>query len=222
MSTTTAATVSNRASVSRQPNFFAHDVHLRHETQVLGCHRGPVADTTGRQLTPDAANEPPTNDLETLQARDQLLSGLRKRVELMQRYSKLADVSKTYRSGAVPGVPLERTNRSTHRIHNVRKRLGPEAIAQLVSDYQAGASTLALMQQYSIGKGTVLGILDDHGVTRRHQPLTEDQVQQAIELYQQGWSLARVGRRLGRDDTLIHLTLKRAVVARRDTHGRSR
>jgi len=82
MSTTTAATVSNRASVSRQPNFFAHDVHLRHETQVLGCHRGPVADTTGRQLTPDAANEPPTNDLETLQARDQLLSGLRKRVEL--------------------------------------------------------------------------------------------------------------------------------------------
>jgi hypothetical protein len=61
----------------------------------------------------------------------------------------------------------------------------------------------------------VLSILDDHGVTRRHQPLTEDQVQQATELYQQGWSLAQVGEHLGRDATVILLVLKRAGVARR-------
>jgi hypothetical protein len=97
----------------------------------------------------------------------------------------------------------------------VRKRLGQEAIAQLAADYQAGASTTALMKRYGIGKGTVLKILDDHGVVRRHQPLSKAQVQQAIELYRRGWSAARVGRYMGREDGLILLTLKRAGMERR-------
>lgn len=140
-------------------------------------------------------------------------------MELMQRYSKLADVSKTCRPDGVRRVPVVR--RPT-RVHSVRKRLGPETIAQLVADYQAGMATTALTMKYRIGKGTVLRLLDDHGVHRRHQPLTEEQVQQAIALYQQGWSLARVGKHLGREDTLIWLTLKRTGVPRRDAHGRER
>jgi len=119
-----------------------------------------------------------------------------RRVELIQRYSNLADVSKICRSDGVGAVPLERSDRSTHRIHNVRKRLGPEVVAQLVTDYQSGLATTALTPKYKIGKGTVLRILDDHGVVRRHQPLSQGQVEQAIELYRQGWSLAPVGQRL--------------------------
>jgi hypothetical protein len=141
-------------------------------------------------------------------------------VELVQRYSNLPVVARFTSSTPVPGVPLERTGRSSHRVHNVCKRLGPEVIAQLVADYQAGLSTTVLTSKYSLGKGTVLRILDDHGVTRRHQPLTEEQMQQAVELYQQGWSLARVGQYLGRDASMIHLTLKRVGMARRDCHGR--
>jgi hypothetical protein len=73
---TPAATASNRISIRRPSTFIDRGVHLRHQTQVLGCHRGPLAAATGRQLTPAAANEPPTNDLETPQARDQHVSGL--------------------------------------------------------------------------------------------------------------------------------------------------
>lgn len=127
----------------------------------------------------------------------------------MQRYSKLPNIACFPSSTPVPGVPLEHTGRSARRVHNVRKRLGGEAMAQLIADYEAGLSTTVLTSKYCLGKGTVLRILDEHGVTRRHQSLTEEQVQQVIELYQQGWSLARVGRELGRDATLIHLTLKR-------------
>jgi hypothetical protein len=138
----------------------------------------------------------------------------------VQRYSKLPSIARFTSSTPISGVPLERTGRS--RVHNVRKRLGDDAITRLVADYEAGAPTTKLTTKYGIGKGTVLRILDDHGVTRRHQPLTEEQVQEAMELYQRGWSLARVGQFLGRDATLIHLTLKRAGVSRRDCHGRER
>ena len=135
----------------------------------------------------------------------------------MQRYSKLADVSRIGRSTGVRDVPIEH---SARRVHNIYRRFGPEAITQLVTDYQAGASTLALMRKYSIGKGTVLRLLDARGVECRHQPLTEEQAQRAVELYQRGWSRARVGEQLGRDGTVILLALKRADIPRRDTHGR--
>ncbi len=135
----------------------------------------------------------------------------------MQRYSKLPKLPKIDYITTGRAVPV------THlRIHSVSKRLGPEMITHLVAEYQSGAPTTALMTKYGLGKGTVLRILDDHGVTRRCQPLSDEQVQQAIELYRQGWSLALVGKHLGRDGSLILRTLKRAGVARRDPHGRER
>jgi transposase len=91
----------------------------------------------------------------------------------------------------------------------------------LVADYQAGASTLALMKRYGIGKGTVLRLLDSHDVTRRHQPMTEQEAEQAVRLYGQGRSLAQVGEQLGRSGSAVWLALKRAGVERRGTHERS-
>src|SRR5579863_4309041 len=49
--------------------------------------------------------------------------------ELMQRYSKLADVSKICRSESVPVVPIGRTS----RVHSLHRRLGAEIIAQVVA-----------------------------------------------------------------------------------------
>jgi hypothetical protein len=187
----------------------------------LDTIRDYQTDSRGTVLTDDAPvwDELSTTDLLALSLQvGGSFSGAM--VELVQRYSKLTSVARFPSLTSMPGVPIERTGRS--RVHDVRERLGPEAIAQLVADYQAGASTLALMKQYGIGKGTVLRILDDHGVARRHQPLTEGQVQQAIELYRQGWPLAKVGERLARDATVIHLALKRVGVQLRDCHGHER
>jgi len=91
-----------------------------------------------------------------------------------------------------------------------------------VADYEAGIPTTQLTTKYSIGKGTVLRLLRAHGVQLRHQSLTEPEIQQVIQLYVQGLSLARVGERFGRDASYIALVLERAGVPRRDPHGRER
>lgn len=111
---------------------------------------------------------------------------------------------------------------SQNRLHRVRRRLTPNQVAQLVADYQTGAPSTELMERYQLGKGTVLRILDDNGVTRRRQAMTADQAADAIALYLSGWSLAKVGRHFGREHTAIRDVLERAGIPRRDSHGRDR
>jgi hypothetical protein len=52
------------------------------------------------------------------------------------------------------------------------------------------------MRAYGLGKGTVLGILEEHGVKLRGQGITDDRLGEAIELYRSGLSLNRVAARL--------------------------
>src|SRR5437879_4214990 len=116
-------------------------------------------------------------------------------VELTHRYSKLANLSKVGHCSAGRSVPIARL-----RVHGVRKRLGPEALAELVSEYQAGSPTTALMAKYHIGKGTVLRILDEAGVTRKRRKATAAQMQEAADLYGKGWSLVEIGEHFGFED----------------------
>jgi hypothetical protein len=143
-------------------------------------------------------------------------------VELVQRYSKFPSIARFPSSSPMTGVPIERTGRSTHRVHNVRKRLGSDVISQLIADYEAGASTPALMKRYKISKGTVLRLLQSHGITMRHQQMTDAEITEAIQLYQQGWSLAQVGEKLGRNPSTIQGVLERAGVPRRGRQARER
>jgi hypothetical protein len=87
-------------------------------------------------------------------------------------------------------------------------------VAALIADYEGGTPSTALMVKYNIGKGTVLKILEDHGVSRRNQPLSPDQCTEAIDLYLSGWSMAKVGRHYGRAHTVIRDLLKRRSVTR--------
>jgi hypothetical protein len=130
-------------------------------------------------------------------------------VELVQRYSKLPKATQLSHIGRASPIPI-----APPRIHNAQKRLGPEVVAQLIADYQAGAPSTALMQTYGIGKGTVLKILEDHGVSRRNQPLADDEREEAIQLYLAGWSMAKVGRHYGRAHTVIRDMLRRHGVQR--------
>jgi hypothetical protein len=145
-----------------------------------------------------------------------MASDLRFWVELMQRYSKLADLSKIGHSTTVRSVPIAR-----RRIHSARKRLGPEAVAQLVADYQAGVPATQLMGTYGIGKGAVLRILHEAGVIRSRPSLTSARLQEAAELYGQGWSLVRLGEHFGFDQSAIWLGLKRMKVPMRRPWERS-
>jgi hypothetical protein len=58
-----------------------------------------------------------------------------------------------------------------------------------------------------LGKGTVLKLLREHGVTMRRQGLSLAEIDEAVELYAAGWSLAKIGQRLGRAHTVIRKAL---------------
>lgn len=78
-------------------------------------------------------------------------------------------------------------------------QLEQDQIQHLIASYQAGATVYEVAAQFGIARQTVSGILKRHGVPLRRQGLTPEQIDQAARLYQGGWSLARVGDRLGVD-----------------------
>jgi len=98
---------------------------------------------------------------------------------------------------------------------NVRRRLGDEVIQQLASEYEAGDTTLVLMERYGLSKTAVLKVLRDNDVVIRRQPLTQEQVSEAIRLYTSGSSLARVASQMSLPSESIRRALDSAGVKRR-------
>ena len=119
--------------------------------------------------------------------------------------------------------PCQPSSRARNRRapQRVAGRLGPERVAQLVTDYEAGTPTTELTHRYKLGKGSVLRLLDAHGAPKRRQRLEPAEIAEVVRLYGQGWSLARIGARFNRHHSVILRILDRAGVPRR-SHGRSR
>ncbi len=56
----------------------------------------------------------------------------------------------------------------------------------------------------------------------RRRGLSEEQIDEAVHLYDQGWSLARVGNRMDITDETVRQPLRERGVTMRDTHGQPR
>lgn len=60
----------------------------------------------------------------------------------------------------------------------------------LIKAYASGTPGTQLMIDFGLSKGSVLGILNEAGVTRRINSPTPDQVDEAVRLYiEERWSL---------------------------------
>jgi len=79
-----------------------------------------------------------------------------------------------------------------------------------------------LGDRFGINRRTVGKILTRNGVKTTHPGLSPAQINEAIQLYGEGWSLARVGERLGVTARTVQLRLRERGVAMRDSHGRDR
>ena len=110
------------------------------------------------------------------------------------------------------GVALPVSSRPKPQRQRAEDRLGTDGVARLVADYQAGHSTKWLQRTYGLSQGAVLRLLDVNGVPRRQRGLTDKQVQEAVQLYGQGWSLTRIGDHFGKDHTVVRNTLVRSGV----------
>jgi hypothetical protein len=89
------------------------------------------------------------------------------------------------------------------------RQLDDDHIQQLIAGYQSGSTVYELGDQFGIERRTVSNILQRHGVQMRRRGLSPDQVDDAIHLYNLGWSLART-------------TLRERGIPTRDTQGRPR
>ena len=113
--------------------------------------------------------------------------------------------------------------KSTKRDRPRRARqLGDDQIQELIDGYRSGATVYELAAVFGIERRTVSAILHRHDVPMRRCGLSGDQVEDAVRLYDQGWSLARIGERMDvAADTVRQRLLERGVTMR-DTHGRPR
>lgn len=99
--------------------------------------------------------------------------------------------------------------------------LTPTRQRELIERYKVGATQRELAREYGVHRTTVTSILNRHGA-ERHRGLHPDLVDEAVQRYTDGQSLATIGRALGADPGTVKARLLERGVAMRDTHGRPR
>lgn len=76
-----------------------------------------------------------------------------------------------------------------------QRRLRSEAVDALIEGYLAGRTVYELAAEFGINRRTVSEHLHRRRVPMRRRGLSAVQKKEAIRLYEQGWSLARIGAR---------------------------
>ena len=134
-------------------------------------------------------------------------------VALAYRHSHRNDLARRWQrleaEAAATRSPKPRAHAGT-RPKLLQLRLTPSQIASIVAEYKAGAHCTDLAAKHQIAKASVLKILDEQGVPKRRQSLTDEQTDEAVRRYAAGQSLARVAAALDTGAT----TINRALVAR--------
>jgi hypothetical protein len=103
---------------------------------------------------------------------------------------------------------------SRKRPKKTQIRLSDDEIDVVAAAYQDGLNLNELTSAFGADRRTLANRLEHRGITRRNRRLSDDQIAEAIELYNSGWSLAKIAtqfQRLPHDHQLV------AAKARRDT-----
>jgi DNA-directed RNA polymerase specialized sigma24 family protein len=138
-------------------------------------------------------------------------------VEVLGRYSKhsrsLEKLQELLELVPSRGSPAPRRTRQAQR------RLQEAEAKELVAGYVAGSTVYELADQFGVHRHTVSEILERHGVARRHQRLSPEQLDLVCTLYESGLSLTKVGNRLGRPAETVRQALIKAGVEIRPRNG---
>ncbi|WP_280208174.1 recombinase zinc beta ribbon domain-containing protein [Nocardia cyriacigeorgica] len=100
------------------------------------------------------------------------------------------------------------------------RRLNEAERAALAQDYLGGKTVYELAEMYGISRDTVGKHLKRMGVGMRMQRLSEEQIDETVRLYGEGWSAQRIGDKLGVYPQTVRRRLLERGVRMRDTHGR--
>ena len=140
-------------------------------------------------------------------------------VELLGRYSSWTYWTDRVRSLDQTG---ERRGESRPRGRATAQRLSERDVTDLITRYRDGATVYDLAERFNIHRTTVSAHLHHRDVKMRGHSLAKSQVDHAIQLYEQGWSVARIGCHLGVNGSTVWLALRARGVRMRDAQGRER
>jgi DNA invertase Pin-like site-specific DNA recombinase len=112
--------------------------------------------------------------------------------------------------------------RPRRRPPGTARQLDTEQTQELIAAYRAGNTVYQLGDQFGIDRRTVGKILTRNGVQTKHPGLSATDIDQATQLYEDGWSLARIGERLGVTATTVHRRLRERGVTMRSATGGAR
>ena len=89
----------------------------------------------------------------------------------------------------------------------IQRRLDVTAQAAVVAEFQTDATIRALAAKHQIHRTTVTAILERAGVPARQRGMRPEQITEAMELYGEGWSLAKLGKHYGVTDMTVRARL---------------
>ena len=126
-------------------------------------------------------------------------------LDLLRRYS-----NRIFWTKGLQGLLIATADAAAGTVRVRRRtatRLSDHQIAALVDGYLAGATVYELAARFGIHRVTVSTHLHRQGITLRRQGLDTEGIAHAVHLYQEGWSVARVGERLGVDGSTVWAVL---------------
>jgi hypothetical protein len=141
-------------------------------------------------------------------------------VDLLTRYSNHAytranldkAVARAKTPRLVPTLPPAQP-------HAMAPRMDEQTRLRIADEYRAGVSPPLIGSRYGISRNSVMDIVANLGVPRRRRNMQLDQVAEVVDLYQAGWSLARIDERIDFDPTTIRNRLLAEGIAMRNSHG---
>jgi lambda repressor-like predicted transcriptional regulator len=142
------------------------------------------------------------------------------KVDLLGRYSNRTSWAK--RLHRLPKAAVEGVADTVRFRRRNATRLSRSQVAALVDGYRAGQTVYELAAGFNIHRTTVSAHLHRQGITMRRQGLNDESVAHAVRRYEDGWSVARIGDRLGVDATTAWTAIKAQGIRVRDPHGRER
>jgi AraC-like DNA-binding protein len=141
------------------------------------------------------------------------VTGLLSNSQLGQKLSQLLH-------GPDVKVPEELQVQALPALPHHQIRLAAVEVERLVDDYRRRKPPLEeLAAEFGVHRQTAARHLDQAGVGLRRKVLSEAQIAEAVQLYREGWSLAKIGSHLGVNPVSVSYRLKQAGVKLRPRPG---
>jgi hypothetical protein len=109
--------------------------------------------------------------------------------------------------------------RATYQPHKLCQLLSDETVAAILATHQAGATTRDLGGRFGLAHSSINKLLRQQGVIARRRSPSPDEVQRAVELYEEGQTTRVIAEHLGFGANTIKRSLERAGVTLRPTFG---